>query len=434
VRTWRTDKVESKGGASWRLVSGRNETRVRLGLGQVSEAQAALAARAMNELEAAGDGDRFLQLWNKDQAAGRMVLLGADLRALRELLPAPAVDHAAMTVSEYFDRVYWPVRGSLLEQERAAEAGDAAAVEAAKAKFNEDYTVAVRTAKEEILYWRHTGHDQTGAPREKRGILDGEIGEVRMRDLDDQLWVRWQRAQTQLTPRSKAIRRNAYSCMLRYAREEGHITFQPEFFRKKGTTKTTRPKSDPLTDVEVGALLEAADPMRRAMWAVGVGMGLRPSELVRMQWEDVHQWTDETRATMLVRGSKTDGSYAVVPMTPLAFRELRAFWVRQGQPTAGHCFTYGGRGVEREPSTPRPFKSYKKSLATDAAAAGIERKVTPYLLRHSFATLAYLLGVEKEVTRRIGRWTDMAMLDEVYCRPRPADLAPLLSRFQLRAG
>jgi site-specific recombinase XerD len=412
MRTWRLESVKSAGGESWRLTTGRNETRVRLGLGQVSAPAAAGALRAMEDLEAAGDGDRFMALWREDPDAGRAVLLAADATARNALLPAPRIDYGAMTVSEYFDAVYWPARTG----------GD------------RDFAIAERTAKEELLYWRHTGHDQTGAPREKRGILDGEIGSTRMRDLvreGDQLWVRWRKAQTHLSPRSIAIRQNAWSMLLAYARREDHSKYRPEFFEIRGSTKTTREKSDPLDLDEVRKLLSVADPMRRAMWAVGVGMGLRPSELVRMQWEDVHQWTDETRATMLVRGTKTDGSYAVVPMTPLAFRELRAYWMRQGQPTSGHVWMYGGRGVEREPATPRPFKNYKKALASDAKEAGIDRKVTPYLLRHSFATLAYLLGVDKDDTRRIGRWTDTAMLDEVYCRPRPADVAAKLARFEV---
>ena len=58
----------------------------------------------------------------------------------------------------------------------------------------------------------------------------------------------------------------------------------------------------------------------------------------------------------------------------------------------------------------------------------------PYLLRHSFATLAWALDVPKDVARRVMRHTNDRMLDEVYTRPRPRDLVARLERFDLVAG
>lgn len=63
--------------------------------------------------------------------------------------------------------------------------------------------------------------------------------------------------------------------------------------------------------------------------------------------------------------------------------------------------------------------------------AGITRRVHPYLVRGTFATLAYTLGLPKDLTRRLGRWTDGRMLDEVYCRPRATDLAGLAGAMDL---
>ncbi len=296
-----------------------------------------------------------------------------------------------MTVAEYFDQVYWPVRTD----------------------SDSPIGIAASTAATEITCWRHKGSKD----REPRGILDGEIGSTRMRSLDDALWERWQNAQRHLSPRSKAIRRNVYAALLGYARRMGHIDYRPEFFRIRGSTKRTRPQVDPLTLDETIALLDVTEPMRRAMWAVGVGQGLRPAKLVRVQWSDIH-WRDRLLA---VRGTKTDASAAVIPMTPLAFRELRLWWVAEGQPDEGHAFTWRGKA----------FRQFKKALASDAKAAGIERHVTPNLLRHSFATLAWSLGIEMEVARRIMRHTDDTMIRQVYMRPRPVDLVNRVAAFDL---
>lgn len=414
ARTWRTEPVRWAGGASWRLISGRALDRIRVGLGVVVEIEAERALANMRHLEQTGDADRLLAIYARDPEAARTILLGDPGEG--SLLPEPEVDHGALTVAEYWERFYWPVR-----KDKASPIG-----------------VSERTWKEEERYWKHTGrmpHRQQGE-RPKRGILDGPIGVALMRELDDQIWERWQSAQTHLSPRSKAIRRNAYSALLSYARRMGHSTFRPEFFRLKGATKRTRPQSDPLTLDEVLALLEAAAPMHRAMWAVGAGQGLRPSELVAMHWEDI----DWAARTMLVRGTKTAASWDAIPLTPLTFRELRLYWVAIGQPIEGRCFLrngFGSRGrspagrVKKAYQPPKPFKSYRRALATDAREAGIQRKVTPYLLRHSFATIAFLLGVEKDVTRRVGRWVNSRILDQVYTRPRPADLVAKIARFDV---
>lgn len=151
------------------------------------------------------------------------------------------------------------------------------------------------------------------------------------------------------------------------------------------------------------------------MWAVGAGQGLRPSELVRIRWEDNH-WSDRT---MVIRGTKTEDSNATVPMTPLAHRELREWWVANGQPANGVTFP------ARKAGTPySSISGFKSALRSAAQAAGIGRSVDPYLLRHSFATIAVGLELDRSVIRRIGRWTDFTMLDRVYSRPRARDLVP----------
>jgi integrase len=262
----------------------------------------------------------------------------------------------------------------------------------------------------------------------KRGILDGELAGVRLRDLTAHRWDQWQEAQTRLSGRSRAIVRAAYAALLTHAERSGHIAEAHRFYRIKGATKRTRPQSDPLDVDEVRRLLAVADPMRKAMWAVGVGQGLRPGELVRCEWGDI-DWTDRVLA---VRGTKTNDSAAVIPLTPLAHDALRALWVRLGQPSSGRCFTYGGNGLEREPSKARPFVSYKRALESDRKAAKIGRKVTPYLLRHSFATIAWSLGIDRDTAKRIMRHTaGSSLLDRVYVRPPPRTLVAKVAAFDV---
>jgi integrase len=57
----------------------------------------------------------------------------------------------------------------------------------------------------------------------------------------------------------------------------------------------------------------------------------------------------------------------------------------------------------------------------------------PYLLRHSFATIAWSLGLDIDTARRIMRHTDTKMLDRIYTRPRPKDLVARAAAFDVPA-
>jgi integrase/recombinase XerD len=180
-------------------------------------------------------------------------------------------------------------------------------------------------------------------------------------------------------------------------------------------------KPSPLSIEELQRLLEASSPKHRAMWAAAAGQGLRPGELNRIRWEDIHF---EGR-TLHVRGTKTEEADAVVPLTPLAHRELLSWWLREGQPTVGMTFqsrngaAYGDQG-------------WKKALKEAARAAGIERRVYPYLLRDSFATIAWGAGIPLDLARRVMRHTAKSrVLEEVYCRPRAEDVALRIQAFDI---
>lgn len=384
VPVWRLRKDKKTRGVYYALRIGKNEARRGLALKYVTEAQAKRALENMQRIEDEGRSAGVWDLHREDpELCIRYLIEG---QAFEDALPEREIDYSRMTVATYFDEVFWPVRSD-----------------------ESDQTIGVKpsTAAVEYVYWRHKG-GRDGS-EERRGILDGEIGRTRLRDLTNALWERWQAAQTHLSPRAKALYRNAYSRLVEYANRQGHIDFEPRFFRLKGATKRTREQVDPLTYDETVALIRAAPNLRRrTMWAVAVGQGLRPGELPRMQWQDV-EWSAQL---LLVRGTKTDASAARIPLTPLSLRYLRAFWMQLGQPNDGHVFTHRGK----------PFRQYKKSLANDAAAAGITRHVTPYLLRHSFATLAWSLNMDEDTARRVLRHTDEKMLRRVYQRPRPGDL------------
>jgi integrase len=140
-----------------------------------------------------------------------------------------------------------------------------------------------------------------------------------------------------------------------------------------------------------------------------------------LDWSDV----DWAVPTLRIRGTKTEASADVVPLTPLAHRELKEWWTRCKEPTAGVIFPSDTGKVYQSSS------AYKKPLETAAKRAKLGRDVYPYLLRDSFATIAWTVGIEKDIARRVLRHTDERMLDRVYCRPRPKDMVERLAAFDL---
>lgn len=380
-RKWR--KPDRQDGDYWVLIRGKDRGRISLALGNIPEDEAAAALARIQREEDAGTVSRVLALHARDKQAAVRYLTDDNA-----LLPAAPTDYGGMTLREYHDEVYAPWR----QEDRP------------------------RTWRTEAGHWtrilRDLGHLRLRrlGPHEVADFLDGLTLE------------RGRLAGQPASPTYRRLLRAALQAMLARAYRLRHIDRLPDLaeFTIRGSSKG-RKRKDPLSLDELAALLEASQPKHRAMWACGAGLGLRPSELVRVRWEDV-RWSSRT---LVVRGEKTEAAADEIPLTPIALRELRDWWMRSGQPEAGVAF-------EARPGVPyESVSGYKRALATAAQRAGISHAVHPYLLRHSFATIAWSLGVDKDVARRILRHTDAAMLDEVYCRPRPADLVERVQAFDL---
>ncbi len=77
-------------------------------------------------------------------------------------------------------------------------------------------------------------------------------------------------------------------------------------------------------------------------------------------------------------------------------------------------------------------QGWKKALKSAAERAKIKRRVYPYLLRDSFATIAWLQGIPLDIARRVMRHTaESRVLEEVYCRPRPEEVARRMEGFDI---
>ena len=145
---------------------------------------------------------------------------------------------------------------------------------------------------------------------------------------------------------------------------------------------------DILSLSEVELLLEAAMSASLAPAVVSItayGAGLRITEACRLQPTDIIS----TRMLIHVRQGKGNKDRYVM-LSPRLLEILRGYWVK-ARPTGDWLFP------GRKPGQPLTPTSVRKALDAAAKKANLRRKVTPHLLRHSFATHLLEAGTDIRV-------------------------------------
>ena len=141
-------------------------------------------------------------------------------------------------------------------------------------------------------------------------------------------------------------------------------------------TLVTEPRRAPivLSPEEVARLLTAAPGVKyRAALGVAYGAGLRVSEVVALKVSDID------RERMLLRVEQGKGQKDRFVMLSPQLLELLRDWRQVAQPR-GWLFP----GLD--PVNPMSARQLCRAVSAAARAAGIDKRVSPHTLRHSFAT------------------------------------------------
>lgn len=138
-----------------------------------------------------------------------------------------------------------------------------------------------------------------------------------------------------------------------------------------------------LSGSEVAQLLDAVESIKhRAIILTAYGAGLRVSEVCSLQVDDI----DSQRMTIRVRHGK--GNQArYVPLPERVLFLLRRYWVFE-RPTKPWLF--GGK----QAGCPVSAASVRYHLDAAAKKTGLTKRVTPHVLRHTFATHLLELGTD----------------------------------------
>lgn len=139
-----------------------------------------------------------------------------------------------------------------------------------------------------------------------------------------------------------------------------------------------------LTAEQVSALLGALESAKyRVFFTTLYATGMRLGEAARLEPRDI----DAARGVIHVRHGKGKKE-RLVTLSPRLLEILRAYW-KQERPSAPYLFpTQKGRALDLDFA--------RRVLHKAAAAAGL-KKVTPHILRHSFATHLLDAGTELRV-------------------------------------
>lgn len=189
--------------------------------------------------------------------------------------------------------------------------------------------------------------------------------------------------------------------VLRWAKERGHLATLPDFPElPKGHYKPI----DIPTQAEVQAMLQVAPPHLRRIIIIAASTGIRvgPSELFKLRWQDV----DLARAVIRVRAAAKNPKEPVreVPirsdLLPL-MQEWRMLDTLQG---VEHICHYHGK----------PITYINKIWSKTLQRAGIKRKLTPYCLRHLFATEAIAAGADIGTVAKLMGHASADMILEHY--------------------
>lgn len=211
------------------------------------------------------------------------------------------------------------------------------------------------------------------------------------------------------------------NAFLRWAHEEGEAPAV-----SAPLPKVPKKLLEILSRDEIDAMEHAARAERdKLIIRVLADSGIRVGELVGLRLSDLVERTGGFYIRVEGKGARE----RLVPVTPALYRRLR----RQAD-----------RGRPADTSSDRIFIGLRRGLSGDyealttgavehmikdlAERAGIERRVYPHLLRHSFATWMLSRGVNPIVLAQILGHNSLAMIQQVYAHLTPQDSYDALLR------
>ena len=176
-----------------------------------------------------------------------------------------------------------------------------------------------------------------------------------------------------------------------------------------------RPKKLPtvLSRQEVDALIQCTDNLKHRTFLMTLyAGGLRFAEAAHLRIPDI----DSNR--MMIRVASGKGrKERLVPLSPRLLKELRVYWVNY-KPMD---LLFPGKPATK----PYADTTIRKAMKVAAEKAGIQRRVFPHVLRHSYATGLLEAGVDLlTISKLLGHASFITTMVYLHCRREHLAVAP----------
>jgi len=301
------------------------------------------------------------------------------------------------------------------------------------------------TARNHVAYYLAPDAAACAAYRERIGRERPSLAGVRLQDLTAErvsrhwaeLLARGKRDGTGLSPRTVHGVRITLNAALASAAGAGLL---PKPIRLK---RIPVPKRRPTvyTPEQTGAFLQTAAADRlAALWVLLVTSAMRPSEVLGLPWPAVdldagvlsvyQKLIKVGERPVLMDGTKTDGSAAIVVLDPVAVAMLRAWRTAQveerrwwpGPKERNDLVFTRENGVPLKPDwLNRRFQQLTRE-------AGLPAGVRVYDLRHGWATAALKAGIHPKLVQEVMRHSSYATTADTYSHVMPSHSAEAVTQ------
>lgn len=303
----------------------------------------------------------------------------------------------------------------------------------AAARRGEELVSGAMTVNAWYAQWKATYKDPKGLTKKSLGMYDEKyngyikplIGHMKLRDVKD---IHLQRILNAEAGKSKShvekIRRVLREMFSR-ARKSRLIPYDPAEDLELPAAKEGSHRS--LTDDERKVLLKVAETHPSGLYILTLlYTGMRPGEAAALNWADVdfdhneiHIHAALESGTGAIKGPKTEAGVRDIPIHAALLPRLQA---AQGEPFAPVFTSREGHRLNSN-SQYRLWSTFRRAMDIEMGAEIYRNKIvrsviaddlTPYCLRHTFATDCARAGVPLETVRWLLGHEDISTTANIY--------------------
>lgn len=307
----------------------------------------------------------------------------------------------------------------------------------AAAKRGEEAINGSMTVNAWYKQWKATYKDKKGLTPKSLGMYDEKynkyikpaIGHMKLQSVTDVHLQKILNAQAGMSASHAKKVRMVLQEMFKRARQSRLIPYDPaELLQLPAVTQGTRRS---ITDEERAAILAVAKTHRSGLWILTLlYTGMRPGETAALNWADVDFENSEIHihaalesgSTGRIKAPKTPAGVRDLPIHSALLSLLRA---AQGKPFSP-VFPTGSGGRQNTNSLRRLWTGFKRDLDIYMGAelernrivkSKVAADLTPYCLRHTFATDCARAGVPIETVRWYLGHEDISTTANIYQHP-----------------